>query len=157
MAAEKKHVLRPVLRYLAQPYWRLMRGQTLGVRAVVQDSEGRILLVRHTYAPGWTFPGGGVEHGETLEDAVLRELSEEVGITVEERPQLFGIYANFQHFPGDHVALFAVSRWTRSPVRTLEIAEDGFFQPDSLPETVTGATRRRLAELLENVDRATMW
>ena len=157
MAGRRPHVMRPVLRYLAQPYWRLTRGQTLGVRAIVRDADGQILLVRHTYAPGWSFPGGGVEHGETLEETVIRELSEEVGVSVEGRPQLFGVYANFEHFPGDHVALFVIDQWTRSSVRTLEIAEDGFFPPANLPDSVTDATRRRLSEFLENVDRATMW
>ncbi len=49
------------VRRMMQLYWRWQRALTLGARAVVIDAEGRILLVRHTYMPGWTFPGGGVE------------------------------------------------------------------------------------------------
>lgn len=157
MAGRQSHMLRPVLRYVAQPFWRFTRGQTLGVRAVVRDVDGQVLLVRHTYAPGWLFPGGGVDRGETLEDAVKRELIEEVGIFAEGRPRLFGIYANFEHFPGDHIALFVIDRWTRKTVRTLEIAEDSFFPTDGLPDLATGGTRRRLSELLENVQQTAMW
>src|SRR5262245_57974526 len=55
-----------------QPWFRLRRGMTLGVRAAVFDNQNRVFLVRHSYAPGWLFPGGGVERGETIYDAVAR-------------------------------------------------------------------------------------
>ncbi|MEM7463993.1 MAG: NUDIX domain-containing protein, partial [Pseudomonadota bacterium] len=38
---------------------------SVGVRALIEDDAGRILLIKHTYVPGWHFPGGGVEPGET--------------------------------------------------------------------------------------------
>ena len=116
--------LRPVLRHIAQPFLRLTRGQTLEVRGVVRNERVHVLLVRHSYAPGWLFQGGGVERSETLEQALAREMSEEVGVTVEGKALLFGIYVNFERFPGDHVALFLIDAWRREPVRSLEIAED---------------------------------
>ena len=44
------------------------------------DAEGRILLVRPSYKPGWDLPGGYVESGETPTQAAVREVQEELGI-----------------------------------------------------------------------------
>lgn len=154
-----KHLLKPVLKATYQPLMRLTRGMTLGVRGAVFDTKGRILLVRHTYAPGWAFPGGGVEYGETLLDALLRELKEEAGIVPEGAPRLHGVYANFAAFPGDHVALFVVTRWTQPerPKGGLEIAACRFFEREGLPADVTGGTRRRLAELYDREPAMETW
>ena len=53
------------------------------MRGIVIDSDGRILLVRQTYAHGWILPGGGVEFGELLERSLARELDEEAGIAID--------------------------------------------------------------------------
>jgi ADP-ribose pyrophosphatase YjhB (NUDIX family) len=145
--------------WLFQRYWRLTRALTMGAQGVVRDGEGRVLLVRHGYYPGWHFPGGGVEFGETAESTVVRELLEETGVVVEGRPQLFGLYAHFDSFPGDHIALFVVDRWTRPhvPSPTFEIAEQAFFARDALPDGVTEGLRRRLAEVFDGAETGVHW
>ena len=55
------------------------------VGAVVQDAAGRLLMIRRGHAPHaglWSVPGGRVEDGETLEQAVRREVLEETGLLV---------------------------------------------------------------------------
>ena len=47
---------------------------TLGVRGLVIDADNRIMLVRHTYVPGFYLPGGGVEAGETMAGSLVREM-----------------------------------------------------------------------------------
>ena len=146
-------------RWLLQRYWRLTRSLTLGAQAIVADAQGRVLLVRHGYHPGWHLPGGGVEFGETIESTVVRELEEETGVAVEGRPRLLGIYAHFEDFPGDHITVFIVDRWNRPrvPLPNREIVEQGFFARDALPDGTTRGTRRRLDEAFDGAERAAHW
>jgi len=131
----------------------------MGAQAMVFDRDQRLLLVRHAYQPGWHFPGGGVESGETVVEALARELAEEVGLTLSKPPQLVGIYANFAAFPGDHIALFEVRDWEQGqvPVPSREIEEQAFFAGDALPSDATGGTRRRIAEFLGGAQKSGTW
>ena len=153
MLAEK------VIRRTLQSYWRYSRGLTLGAQGVVLDGDSRVLLIRHTYRPGWHFPGGGVEKGETIEEALTRELAEEAGIELTARPDLFGIYANFRAFPSDHIALFVVRDWrqTHVPERNREIVGQCFAARDALPESTIAAVPRRLDEVLLHRPPAPEW
>jgi len=136
-----------------------VRPMTLGVRGLVVDGEGRALLVRHTYVPGWYLPGGGVERGETLLDALTRELVEEGHIELLSPPALHGVYLNKAASARDHVALYVVRefRSTGPFVPNREIAEIGFFSPQALPDGVTRATQARIEEALSGAPVSAYW
>lgn len=158
----KETCLPPPRRLITQGlyrYWRLTRGLTIGAQGAVIDAEGRVLLVRHTYRPGWHFPGGGVERRETVEEALARELQEETGVLLTGSPELFGFYANFHVLPSDHVALFLVKLWQQPqvPPPSREIAEQGFFAKDALPPGINESTHARIRELLEGEPRSPLW
>jgi 8-oxo-dGTP pyrophosphatase MutT (NUDIX family) len=132
---------------------------TVGVRAVLLDGE-KVLLVRHTYLPGWQFPGGGVEPAETAEMAAARETMEETGYAVDGRPLLHGFFLNrIAGGARDHVAVY-VWREFRSQhefASNLEIAECGWFDVDGMPRDIEAGTARRLAEILGRTKPAAEW
>lgn len=140
-------------------WFRFRRGMTLGVRAVVLDAEGRIFLVRHTYVAGWYLPGGGVEVGQTLEQALEMELTEECNIRLAGPARLHGLFLNHRVSRRDHVAVFIVRAFEvlgpRPPDH--EIAEAGFFPLDALPDGTTQGTLRRIAEVLGDAPPDAHW
>jgi 8-oxo-dGTP pyrophosphatase MutT (NUDIX family) len=137
---------------------RLTRGLTLGVRALVTDAEGRVLLLQHTYTPGWHMPGGGVERGETCETAVSRELVEEAGVELVGRPRLLSIHSGEAIFRGDHILFYRIDHWRPCPATSRgEIHELKWFAPDDLPAAATGGTRRRIAEALGGAQIDPLW
>lgn len=145
-------------RVLLQPYFRQARGMTLGTRTAVIDAHSRVLLVRHSYVPGWLLPGGGVERGESIYAAAARELREEAAIVAEEDPHLFGVYLNDRQFSGDHVACFVVRRFRQETFQpNNEILEARFFAHDRLPDDASPGTRRRIGEILLGATVAQEW
>lgn len=153
-----RRAVEPFTRPLFFAWSRLTRGKTLGVRGIVLDEAGRVLLVEHTYLHGWWLPGGGVDKGETAEQALIRELREEAGVEPIGRPRLLSVHANERFFPGDHVLVYRVERWR--PVEATshgEILQAGFFGPDDLPEGTTRATRDRIAEALGRREPSAEW
>ena len=149
----------PVLRRLFHFYWRFARGMTLGVRAVVIDGEKRVFLIKHSYVSGWHLPGGGVETGETLRDALKRELAEEGRIELAGEPALFGVYLNSHVSKRDHVAVYVVRQFSqdRKPEPNREIIDCDFFEIQALPPDTTTGTRLRIAEVTENKPQIATW
>jgi ADP-ribose pyrophosphatase YjhB (NUDIX family) len=146
-------------RPLMHLYWRMSRGLTLGVRGLVIDGQGRVFLVKHTYVTGWHLPGGGVEPGETVADALARELKEEGNIELHGAPEQFGIYFQPTASQRDHVVLFVVRDFCQPapPAPDQEIMAHGFFARDALPPDTTRATRARIAEVMAGATTSPRW
>lgn len=66
------------------------------VTAIVTDANGRILMVHKTDNGLWALPGGGMDVGESMPDAVVREVKEETGLDVEVTG-IVGIYSDPNH------------------------------------------------------------
>lgn len=139
--------------------WRFSRGMTLGVRGVVLNGAGEVFLIKHSYVAGWHLPGGGVEVGETVREALARELLEEGNIELAGEPALHGVFFNARVSRRDHVAVFTVRafRQETAPQPGREIVAHGFFSPGALPDGTTGGTRRRIAEVIGGAPIAERW
>src|SRR5215210_2741812 len=93
---------------LRRLFWRVAGPGRHGVHAVPLTPEGRVVLVRLTYAPGWRLPGGGSKRGEAPVEAMLRELREEIGLLSHESLDRLEDVDLAGDFPGNRSALFSV-------------------------------------------------
>jgi ADP-ribose pyrophosphatase YjhB (NUDIX family) len=117
--------------------------------AIPATADGRIILLRRGFDPGkglWTFPGGFVDLGESVEDAARREAMEELEIEVELGP-VVGVYSR----PEDRVVLIVyAATTTQAPQTTDEAPEVCAFAPQDLPWDALAfwSTERALREFL---------
>jgi len=131
---------------------------TLGVRGLVTDKEGRVLLIEHTYVEGWYLPGGGVERTETAQHALGRELVEEAGIETTGPMRLLSVHNNHRRHRNDHVLVFRVPEWRKVEATSRgEILNAAWFARDALPEGATPGVRARIAEAFDGVEADPYW
>ena len=131
---------------------------TLGVRGLVINEQGHVLLIQHTYVRGWYMPGGGVDRGESAEAAMARELVEEVGVVALSRPRLLSVHSNHARHRGDHVLYYHIEAWQQGQATSRgESHAIGWFAPDALPQEVTASTRLRIKEVLDQLDPHPDW
>jgi 8-oxo-dGTP pyrophosphatase MutT (NUDIX family) len=128
---------------------RLLKVKTRGVKVMLLNPAGEILLVRHSYGRTDLFvlPGGGVGRSEDPADAAHREIMEELGCAID---ALDFVSTHLNHGEGrrDTVHLFrGLAQGMPSP-DGIEVIEALFFPPLALPDAVSAATRRRIDEHL---------
>lgn len=93
---------------------RVRSGLEWGVGAVVTDDDGRVLLIRER--DRWSVPGGGVEPGESLQEALRRELREETGVRVSVDELCAVTEQTAVH--GDRETQFGFATYTATPETT---------------------------------------
>jgi ADP-ribose pyrophosphatase YjhB (NUDIX family) len=110
-------------------YWKLKRPTTHGT-LITMWNGGEVLLVRNSYVPYYSAPGGYVRNGESSRDAVIRELKEETGVAAKP-DQLELVYDATRDWEGkkDHVEIFAleVPDRPRIEVDNREVVEATWF------------------------------
>ncbi|MBD0370087.1 MAG: NUDIX domain-containing protein [Pyrinomonadaceae bacterium] len=132
-------------------YWFLFRPQLYGVKCLI-EFDGRILMIRNTYGDmHWTFPGGGFKRNETPEMAAMREVSEEVGISLSVLRPL-GEYTSRDEFKRDTVKCYAGRVTTPDfEIERNEIYEAAWFAWAELPQPLA-SDARRVIELYRNAE-----
>ena len=121
-----------------------MRIVIPGVRGILVDNDKRVLLQRRSDTGHWGFPAGVVDVGDSVLDALSKEVHEETGLTVE-RAELFGVYTDPRFavvYPnGDEVQTFTVAflvhEWSgQLSADSDEVTDVRFFPLDALPEKI---------------------
>ena len=125
-----------------------------GVRAIIVNGAGEILLQRRTDMDVWGLPGGSVEPDETAFEALKREVAEETSLRVCEAEPM-GLYCGpdqkFAYPNGDKVQCFAIAfvvrQWEGNPrADGIEGRNVCFFPLSNLPEDIAAIHRRTLQE-----------
>lgn len=128
----------------------VLRHPVVGVAVAAQTANGRWLLIRRCDTGDWALPGGTLEWGETLHDAIHRELLEEAGAVVEGPLELSGVYSKPERDYRFHAVTVLVkarvSEPRRPPKNPLEIAEVRLFDSSELPAALSLAMTDLLAD-----------
>ena len=99
--------------------------------AIETDDEGSLLLIKRRDVPLWVLPGGGVEEGESPEEATVREVLEETGLQVE-TTRLVGSYTSKNIF-FKPVNVYACKVIKGEISSSKETADCQFFAKKALP------------------------
>ena len=114
--------------------------------AVIQD--GKILLTKREDFEVWCLPSGGVEEGESLAEAAIRETKEETGVDVE-LTRLVGVYSRLGGIPDIHAVLYEAKpiggELRLQPGETIEVK---YFAFDELPDEMAFAHKKRIADAI---------
>jgi 8-oxo-dGTP pyrophosphatase MutT (NUDIX family) len=123
--------------------WFIRRPRTFGAHTLALTPERKLVLVKLRYAADWRVPGGGRERGETAEDAALRELREEIGMTAHGRVRLAGELEEAVSYKRDLASVLIVEDVRYQPHRwSWEVERIGEFEIDRLPSDTAESTRR---------------
>jgi 8-oxo-dGTP diphosphatase len=142
---------------LMRVYWSVRHPDTHGALVAVWH-EGKILLVKNSYLKYWSLPGGYVRAHETAKQAAVRELLEEVGISVdEERLQPAVDVSHEWEGKRDHVEIFSVdvSEAPRVAIDNREVIDARVFVPeDALRLDLFPPIRKHIEDVLAKRPRA---
>jgi 8-oxo-dGTP pyrophosphatase MutT (NUDIX family) len=140
-------LLLTTLHRLRRLFWFVRRPRTFGAHALALTPNGKVILVRLRYAPGWRLPGGGRDEHEDSRDAVLRELREEIGMTSHGEVRLAAELEEQPDFKHDLAALLVVRDVRYAPRWSWEVEEVMEARLDAMPAGLSPRTATWLGAL----------
>jgi 8-oxo-dGTP diphosphatase len=134
-----RHLPRPLRRMLIRS---ITPSYTVGAVLALKRTDGALLLVEQRHSPGWALPGGLLNRGESPSDGLVREVAEEVGLTLDpaKLPRPFAVVApRVRRVDVVYVMVAFEAVSARRGADTDEVIRVGWFALDALPD-VTDAT-----------------
>jgi 8-oxo-dGTP pyrophosphatase MutT (NUDIX family) len=136
-----------IIFFFARIYWKIFQPLTWGVRVMLIKNE-QIILIRHTYRPGWYLPGGGLKRRETFPDGARREALEEAGATLADL-EFWGIYSNLRGDTSTHEVVMLCQEFDLDGESDHEIAECRAFPLRELPSGTVRGVHKCVQQYLE--------
>jgi ADP-ribose pyrophosphatase YjhB (NUDIX family) len=146
------HVIRRILQ-------RCLNMSTVGVKALIINTNMEILLVKHTYLSGWHLPGGGLNPGESPKEAIIREVKEEAAILVTGVLELFHVYSHKILGASDYPILYIVREFKLLDHKPCprEILTTQWFHYSALPNDASASTLERVREVFLQLPPTDKW
>lgn len=117
-----------------------------GVIGLAFKRKNEVLLIKRRDVPIWVIPGGGIENGETPEEAMAREFLEETGFKVKIKRKV----AVYRQNHKKDIHLFTCQILSGKPTLGPETKDIGFFDYDSIPSLSHPALKEWLDDETEN-------
>ncbi len=123
---------------------------TVTVGAVILDPQNRVLLLEHRFRPGngWGVPGGFINPQEQPEDAIRRELREEIGLEVEQLEIAF--ITTLQQYQQVEI-IFRATPGNEAQPRSFEICQAAWFELNALPDGLINYERMTIQRATQNL------
>ncbi|MBI4653409.1 MAG: NUDIX hydrolase [Nitrospirae bacterium] len=122
------------------------RNPFITVDVIIEVQEGIILIKRKNPPYGWAIPGGFVDYGEALEDAIIREAKEETGLDIKLIRQ-FHTYSNPKRDPRHHtVSTIFIATADGEPKAGDDAKKVKIFTKNTLPEDIAFDHRQILED-----------
>lgn len=136
---------------LLRAAWFVRRPRTFGAHAFALTPERKLILVRLRYASGWRLPGGGRHEREEPQEAALRELTEEIGMTAHGRVRLVAELEQQPDRRRDLVSLIIVENVRYDPSWSLEIERIIEVSLDDLPNDLASVARTWIEAIIPHL------
>jgi argininosuccinate lyase len=143
-----RNIVNKILLPIVRLYWFIFRPKTSGVKCVIENND-KILFIRNVYGKRrWTFPGGTINKNESPENAVRREVKEEVGLDIVDL-KFLGDFLSEAEYKRDKIYCFsAKSSQTELKIRKSEILEANWFFLNEPPQPF-GPVAQKIKELYD--------
>lgn len=102
----------------------------VGLGVIIRDQDGKILIMKRlgSHAPVYSIPGGSLERGETFEQGAIREMDEELGITIK-KPKVIAVTNNLETYQAEGLHFISIILLAQSFT-----GEPAIMEPDKCEE-----------------------
>ncbi len=139
-------------------YWKIFKPKTFGARAIILNKNKILLVKNFLYNKYWLLPGGGINRKKMPEKGLMRELKEELNLSISKIDYKLGEYKSQGESKRDIIYIFVINLDSSHFSKQWELDDARWFDLSNLPENLSPATSRRIQEFLSRKrDIVSIW